>query len=302
MHANEVRRLQYPQAVSAAETFRRETKCCGAWCQQQPICGVCVKGCVPEFDRIEVTPGVLPNTPADIRSLNYAYSTRSVAINQGFNPQTVTTTFAFSQALAATMTYAKAFAFQEKTTLDIGIPFLVKGELDFTSTQTLTTTTSTTDTRTTTYTTALQQQIPGFTLQEVNTSATASTIFTTVPVTIKTYYTCNEPEVSDNFAIIKTVGTIAATTAELQITYGPQYPLDIPPVYPQANATCASNPVCSDLGIREGNCCPDDRGAYKSCCSFCVAKPSCQVYALTNTTMCCPPKTNRWNSCCGPRP
>jgi hypothetical protein len=288
--------------MSAAETFRRDVKCCGVWCQTQPVCAVCAIPCINEFDRIEVTPGVLPTSPDEITSLNYAYSSRSVAINQGNNPQTVTTTFAFSQALAATMTYAKAFAFQEKSTLDIGIPFLADGQLDFSSTQTLTTTTSSTDTRTTTYTTALQQQIPGFTLQEVNTSASASTIFTTVPVTIKTYYTCNEPEVSDNFAIIKTVGTIAATTAELQITYGPQYPIDIPPVYDQANATCASNPICSDLGLRQGNCCPDANGAYLPCCSFCVAKPSCEEYALTNTTMCCPARTNRWNPCCGPRP
>ena len=106
-----------------------------------------------------------------------------------------------------------------------------------------------------------------------------------------------------NFALLKTEGTLSATAAQLNIVYGAQYPIDQPIVLPQANATCASNPVCSDLGLRQGNCCPDNNGAYLSCCSFCVAHlPACQEYALTNTTMCCPAQTNKWNPCCGTKP
>jgi hypothetical protein len=184
----------------------------------------------------------------------------------------------------------------------MGVPFLKEGTLEFGAQQTLTTTTTNTDTRTTTYTTALQQQIPAMTMQQVNASATADTITTKVPVTIKTYYTCNKTETKETFALIKTQGTISATAAKLKITYGPSYPLEQPYVYPQASATCASNPICNDLGFRTGNCCPDRTGTYRSCCSFCVAKPACAEYAEGNTTMCCPARTNRWNPCCGTRP
>lgn len=154
----------------------------------------------------------------------------------------------------------------------------------------------------TSYTTALQQQIPAMTMQEVNATATASTITTKVPVTIKTYYTCNKTDTKETYALIKTTGTLSATTADLKISYGPSYPVDQPFVYPQANATCASNPQCSNLGLRTGNCCPDSNGAYLPCCSFCAAKPACVDYAMDNTTMCCPARTNVWNPCCGPKP
>ena len=76
--------------------------------------------------------------------------------------------------------------------MQFGIPFIGDGTLEFGSQQTFTTTTTTTAQQTTTYTTALQQQIPPLTLQEVNASAKADTITTEVPVTIKTYYTCDK--------------------------------------------------------------------------------------------------------------
>ena len=74
----------------------------------------------------------------------------------------------------------------------LGVPFVKEGSLEFGAQQTFTTTTTNTAQTTTTYTTALQQQIPPLTLQEVNASARADTITTRVPVTIKTYYTCDK--------------------------------------------------------------------------------------------------------------
>ena len=106
----------------------------------------------------------------------------------------------------------------------------------------------------------------------------------------------------ETFAIIKTEGTLSATAAQLNIVYGPQYPMDELYVYPQANASCASIPVCNELGLREGSCCPDSSGTYKPCCSFCAATPACAQYVVTNATMCCPARTNTWNPCCGARP
>lgn len=263
---------------------------------------MCETPCVPTFDRIEVEVGVLPSKPSETKALSYSYTSSTQAVNMGTNPQTITVSFAIAQQLTATMTYAEAFQYSEKASIKIGVPFVKEGSLEFGAQQTFTTTTTNTAQTTTTYTTALQQQIPPLTLQEVNASARADTITTRVPVTIKTYYTCDKVEVKSTSALIKTEGTLSATAAELKITYGPQFPIDQPFVYPQATATCASNPICSDLGFREGNCCPDNSGTYRSCCSFCAAKPACAEYATTNTTMCCPARTNRLNPCCGSRP
>jgi hypothetical protein len=107
----------------------------------------------------------------------------------------------------------------------IGVPFMNDGKLEFGSQQTFTTTTKVSDTRTTSYQTALQQQIPPMTVQQVNASATADTITTRIPVTIKTYYTCDKTDTKDTFAIIKTQGTLSATASQLNVTYGPSYPI-----------------------------------------------------------------------------
>ncbi len=148
----------------------------------------------------------------------------------------------------------------------------------------------------------MQQQIPPLTLQLVTANASAGMVTVKVPVTVKTYYTCDKIDVKNTSAIIQTKGTVSTTASKLNVVYGPQIPLDPPIVLPQANATCASNPVCSALGLRTGNCCPSDNGQYNPCCSFCILKPLCKDYAIDNTTMCCPPRTNIWNSCCGPKP
>lgn len=232
----------------------------------------------------------------------FSYSSTQNVANYGNNPQSVTVTFAMQQSLTATMTYTKAFAFSQKASFKLGIPFIGNTTLEFGATQTFTTTTTNTDTQTSTYTTALQQQIPGMTLQQVNATIRASLIITSVPVNIKTYYTCGRVDSEDNVALIQTDGTIAGSSSQLNIVYGPQYPLEAPVVYPEATATCASNPTCADLGFRTGNCCPTANGVYRPCCSFCAAKPACADYAFEPTTMCCPTRTNRWLDCCGKRP
>jgi hypothetical protein len=187
--------------------------------------------------------------------------------------------------------------------LQIGFP-VVKADatLEFGAVQTFTTTTTNTDMRTSTYTAALQEQIPGLTLQTVNATLQAVSITVRVPVNVKTTYVCGRSETTTTTAIITTDGCVVDSSVNLVVTYGPSYPLAPPIVYPQATATCASNPVCSMLGVRTGNCCPDDQGVFATCCSFCAAKSNCTVYASSNTTMCCPGSTNRWNPCCGPRP
>jgi hypothetical protein len=85
-----------------------------------------------------------------------------------------------------------------------------------------------------------------------------------VPVTINTYYTCNKVTSEDNTMIIQTNGVLNAIDSNLPISYGPQYPLNPLIVWPQADATCASNPTCASYGF-PGNCCPDDTGVYNAC-------------------------------------
>lgn len=74
------------------------------------------------------------------------------------------------------MTYTKDFSYSEKASVSVGIPFLVKNNLEFTSVQKFTDTNTNTDTRTTTTTYALQQQIPALTAQEVTANASAGVI------------------------------------------------------------------------------------------------------------------------------
>ncbi|WIA32552.1 hypothetical protein OEZ86_003360 [Tetradesmus obliquus] len=195
-----------------------------------------------------------------------------------------TVTFSFQQTLTATLSYAKEFQYQEKAVAGIGIPFLTKATVEFFATQKFTTTETKTETRATTVTTALTQQIPALTAQ-------------TVPCKNKTTYSCGKVTTEDNTMILTTSGVLTGVDSDLRVTYGPQFPLSPPVVYEQADATCASNPVCSSYGL-QGNCCPDDRGVYNGCCSFCALRPACQEYARDNTTMCCPSKTNVRNPCC----
>ncbi len=141
------------------------------------------------------------------------------------------------------------------------MPYLTNGLLDYGAQQTFNTTTANTARQNTAYTIALQQQIPPLTLQEVNATAKADTITVRVPVTVKTYYTCNkvtpkacshtptilllkahmhfmptlcalptivarlQVETKQTVALIKTDGTLSATAAQLSIVYGAQYPL-----------------------------------------------------------------------------
>jgi hypothetical protein len=86
-----------------------------------------------------------------------------------------------------------------------------------------------------------------------------------VPVTINTYYTCDNVTTENNTMIIQTDGVMQAIESNLRISYGPQYPLNPPIVWPQADATCASNPTCASYGLATGNCCPDDTGVYHEC-------------------------------------
>ena len=151
-------------------------RCCFT-CTYQPVCAVCQTPCNPTFDRIEVIPGVLPTTPESYNALSYSYTSKTTATNLGNNPQTITVTFSISQQLTATMQYAEAFQYSEKSTLKIGIPFMSENaQLEFGAQQTFTTTTTNTDTKTNTYTTALQQQIPPLTIQEVTAKASAGVI------------------------------------------------------------------------------------------------------------------------------
>ncbi|WIA16131.1 hypothetical protein OEZ85_012849 [Tetradesmus obliquus] len=270
--------------------------CCFT-CPDQPICGVCQTPCNPQFQKVEVIVGTLPTTPESYTTSAYDYTSTTSAINLGTNAQTVTVTFSFQQTLTATMAYAKEFSYSEKAVAEIGIPFLNKASVEFSATQKFTTTDTKTETRTSTITYALQQQIPGLTAQTVIANASAGMIQVKVPCTIKTTYTCDKVTTEDNTMIIQTNGVLNAVDSALHITYGPQYPLSPPVVYPQANATCASNPTCASYGLK-GNCCPDDKGVYNACCSFCFLKPACKEYASDNTTMCCPAQTNVRNPCC----
>jgi hypothetical protein len=162
----------------------------------------------------------------------------------------------------------------------------------------MTTTTTNSATQSTTYTADISQQIPGLTAQKVTASAVVAIITTEMPVIVNTYYTCNKTLTANNIAIITTQGTTTSTDSNLMITYGVQIPLEPTPVYPQADATCASNPTCSNIGLKTGLCCPNAQGVYNDCCSFCAFKPGCEDYALTNTTMCCPTRTNYRLKCC----
>ena len=85
----------------------------------QPICAICQSPCSPEFERIEVIPGVLPTEPSDIQAMTYSYTSSTQAINNGLNAQTITVTFTIAQQLTATMTYAKAFQYSEKASMKV---------------------------------------------------------------------------------------------------------------------------------------------------------------------------------------
>jgi hypothetical protein len=97
---------------------RRYRSCCFS-CKDQPICAVCTTPCNPTFDRIEVIPGVLPTTPADIQALTYSYSAQTLAVNQGSNAQSITVTFSMTQTLTATMQYTEAFQYSEKASFKV---------------------------------------------------------------------------------------------------------------------------------------------------------------------------------------
>jgi hypothetical protein len=199
--------------------------------------------------------------------------------------------------LALSCTYSWPFC-----PLQVGLPYLGALGLEFGATQSFTTTNTETADQMSTYTTKIQQQVPGRTLQVVYAEARADTIITKVPVTITNYYTCNKTTTINNTAIITTKGTVYTTSATVQVTYGPEYPLDAPDVFGSANATCVSNPTCSAIFLREGNCCPTDSGKYLPCCSFCVLRQACSKLAVDNTTMCCPTSTGQWLTCCGQKP
>uniref|UniRef100_A0A383VSD8 TNFR-Cys domain-containing protein n=1 Tax=Tetradesmus obliquus TaxID=3088 RepID=A0A383VSD8_TETOB len=128
--------------------------CCFT-CPGQPICGVCQTPCKPEFQKVEVIVGTLPTTPESFTTSAFDYTSTTSAINLGNNAQTVTVTFSFQQTLTATMTYTKDFTYAEKAVAEIGIPFLNKASVEFSSTQKFTTTDTKTETRTSTITYAL---------------------------------------------------------------------------------------------------------------------------------------------------
>lgn len=48
-----------------------------------------------------------------------------------------------------------------------------------------------------------------------------------VPVTVKTYYTCDQVTTEDNTIIIQTQGVLNAVDSNLQITFGPQVSLTV---------------------------------------------------------------------------
>lgn len=284
------------RSCEQGDVFVGAEKCCFS-CPGQPICGICQTPCNPQFEKVEVIVGTLPTTPTSYTTSAYEYTSTTSAVNLGANAQTVTVSFSFQQTLTATMAYAKEFSYSEKAVAEIGIPFLNKASIEFSATQKFTTTDTNTEIRTSTITYALQQQIPGLTAQTVVANASAGMIQVKVPCTIRTTYSCNKVTTEDNTMIITTNGVLNAVDSALRITYGPQYPLNPPTVYTQANETCASNPTCASYGFK-GNCCPDDKGVYNACCSFCFLKPACKAYAADNTTMCCPALTNVRNPCC----
>ena len=168
-------------------------------------------------------------------------------------------------------------------------------------------------------------QIPGYTAQNVTAVGHVGTVIAQVPVTITAYYTCNTaPTSTPNTAVMTSMGALVTESSSLAINYGTSWPLTPTNVYPQADATCASNPNCAGFGIISGNCCPNDSGVYNACeliltncyhncqyfklfilllriiagCSQCVGKAACAGFAQDNSTMCCPTRTNVVNSCC----
>eukprot|EP00889_Picochlorum_renovo_P003378 jgi/Picre1/30408/NNA_005772.t1 len=115
-------------------------------------------------------------------------------------------------------------------------------------------------------------------------------------------YTCGKaPTTEQNEIEITTSGVADAMASSFQVTYGTSYPVEPDIVYPQATQTCSSNPQCANLGFRSGNCCPNDDGVYNDCCSFCSIRPSCQGFASSSDTMCCPTVTDIMQPCCSER-
>ena len=141
------------------------------------------------------------------------------------------------------------------------------------------------------------------TAQNVTAIATVGVLTTQVPVRIREIYRCKEDGaestvLQDNTIVAQTRGVLNLVSSELKTEYGPSVPIDPQSIIPQANATCASNPVCRMMGIKVGNCCPRDDGVYNPCCSFCAFKPACTDWAVDDASMCCPSKTNIMNKCC----
>jgi hypothetical protein len=60
-------------------------------------------------------------------------------------------------------------------------------------------------------------------------------------------------------------GQLTSTSTDIRFEFGPAYPVYPDPSVPQADSTCASNPMCTFMGFNTGNCCPNANGVYNGC-------------------------------------
>lgn len=248
----------------------------------------------------EVTIGELPKNPSAVDAQIQTISATSDAINKGKNPQNIKLTFSFNYQAKSSFKFSKKTQYSFKAKVSFGIPFTnQKGELEYGVSQEYAEEEVREQTLTVGSTVELQQQIQGGTAQSVKATTNLQNLVVKVPVTIRYKLTCNaQDKIEENTMEVTASGVANAISSSFKIEYGTPYPVELDPVYPPANATCQSNPNCANIGIKTGNCCPNEQGIYLDCCSFCSIRPSCSGFAQTKTTMCCPTITDVQQACC----
>lgn len=279
--------------------------CCFT-CPDQPICGKCADGCDPKIKSVEVIPGGnIPKAPTEVTVTQGISKGRTEMINKTPTQTKATRTFTFTYQLSGSIKYASKTAESYKAKLSFGVPFTdAKGELEYGASKEWSTENTVTETQTSAQ--AYSQEITAmpYTTQVVTAETVVSTIKVRIPVIVRTTYTCKGPgmekdyEEEESTADITVDGVALMSSDKWNLVYETPIPIDPEIVYPPADATCASNPICSKQGLREGNCCPNDEGRYLDCCSFCSIRPGCQNYAQNPTTMCCPTQTDIQYDCC----
>ena len=86
-----------------------------------------------------------------------------------------------------------------------------------------------------------------------------------IPVQITTKYECGDDDSITHDVTMTSSGQMTSTAADVRVDFGPGYPVYPDPSVPQANSTCASNPMCAFMGFTTGNCCPSANGVYNAC-------------------------------------